>query len=98
PPPSPSSLHDALPIYCVSHRFMKEMSKSAALLEPDGDEFEYAGLAPAEGAHVAAPYVKEALLVYECTLHDIVRLGNGPGSGNLIDRKSTRLNSSHVKI
>lgn len=69
---------------CVSHRFMKEMSKSAALLEPDGDEFEYAGLEPAEGAHIAAPYVKEALLIYECTLHDIVRLGSGPGSGNLI--------------
>lgn len=69
---------------CVSHRFMKEMSRSAALLEPDADEFVYAGLEPAEGAHVAAPYVKEALLVYECTLHDIVRLGTGPGSGNLI--------------
>lgn len=69
---------------CVSHRFMKEMSRSAALLEPDDDEFEYARLEPAEGAHVAAPYVKEALLVYECTLHDIVRLGSGPGSGNLI--------------
>jgi flavin reductase (DIM6/NTAB) family NADH-FMN oxidoreductase RutF len=69
---------------CVSHKFMKEMSRSAALLEPEEDEFVYAGLEPAEAAHIAAPYVAEALLVYECTLHDIVRLGSGPGSGNLI--------------
>lgn len=69
---------------CVSHRFMKEMSRSAALLEPGNDEFAYAGLEAAEATHVAAPYVKEALLAYECTLHDIVRLGSGPGSGNLI--------------
>lgn len=68
----------------ASHKFMKEISKSAALLEPDQDEFFYAGLEPAEATHIAAPYVKEALLVYECTLHDIIRLGSGPGSGNLI--------------
>ncbi len=69
---------------CVSHKFMKEMSRSAALLEPEEDEFAYAGLKPAEASHIKAPYVAEALLVYECTLHDIVRLGSGPGSGNLI--------------
>lgn len=69
---------------CASHRFIKEMSRSAALLEPDTDEFVYAGLEAAEATHVAAPYVKEALLVFECTLHDIIRLGSGPGSGNLI--------------
>jgi flavin reductase (DIM6/NTAB) family NADH-FMN oxidoreductase RutF len=69
---------------CASHRFMKEISKSAALLEPDNDEFEYAGLEAAEARHVTAPYVKQALLVFECTLHEIVRLGSGPGSGNLI--------------
>lgn len=69
---------------CVSHKFMKEMSRSAALLEPEEDEFVYAGLQPAEATHIAAPYVADALLVYECTLHDIVRLGSGPGSGSLI--------------
>ena len=69
---------------CASYKFMKEMSRSAALLEPEEDEFVYAGLEPAEATHIAAPYVAQALLVYECTLHDIVRLGSGPGSGNLI--------------
>ncbi|MEY4642746.1 MAG: hypothetical protein RLZZ227_2740 [Pseudomonadota bacterium] len=69
---------------CASHRFMQQMSKTAALLEPGDDEFVYAGITAAEAQHVAAPYVADALLVFECTLHDIVRLGSGPGSGNLI--------------
>jgi len=69
---------------CASYQLVQAMSKSAALLEPDADEFEFAGLTPAEAAHINAPYVAEALLVFECTLHDIIRLGEGPGSGNLI--------------
>ena len=83
------TLHNVEEAHCftlssVSHHLMKEMSRSAALLEPDEDEFVYAGLEPEEATHIAAPYVKQALLVFECTLHDIVRLGSGPGSGNLI--------------
>jgi flavin reductase (DIM6/NTAB) family NADH-FMN oxidoreductase RutF len=54
------------------------------MLEPDEDEFTYAGLTPAEALHIKAPYVKEAMLVFECELRDIIRFGNGPGSGNLI--------------
>ena len=60
------------------------MSKCAALLEPEEDEFVHSGLTPAQAQHIDAPYVAEALLVFECTLHDIIRLGTGPGSGNLI--------------
>jgi flavin reductase (DIM6/NTAB) family NADH-FMN oxidoreductase RutF len=69
---------------CASHHLAKQMSKSAALLEPEQDEFVYAGLTPAEAKHIAAPYVAEALLVFECELRDIIRFGSGPGSGNLI--------------
>jgi flavin reductase (DIM6/NTAB) family NADH-FMN oxidoreductase RutF len=69
---------------CVSYALAPQMSKSAALLEPDEDEFQYSGVTAAEAIHINAPYVKEALLVFECTLHDIVRFGEGPGSGNLI--------------
>ena len=69
---------------CVSHSLVQQMSKSAATLEPEEDEFSYSGVTPAEAAHINAPFVKEALLVFECTLFDIVRLGEGPGSGNLI--------------
>ena len=69
---------------CVSHSLVRQMSKSAATLEPEEDEFSYSGVTPAEAAHINAPFVKEALLVFECTLFDIIRLGEGPGSGNLI--------------
>lgn len=69
---------------CAGLALVKEMSKSAALLEPGDDEFAYAGLTAAEARHIEAPYVAEALLVFECELHDIIRFGTGPGSGNLI--------------
>ncbi len=69
---------------CASYKLVKQMSKCAALLEPEEDEFVHSGLTPAQAQHIDAPYVAEALLVFECTLHDIIRLGTGPGSGNLI--------------
>lgn len=69
---------------CASYTLVKEMSKSAATLEPEEDEFAYAGVTPAEASHINAPFVAEALLVFECTLHDIISFGDKPGSGNLI--------------
>jgi len=71
-------------INSASHALVKQMSKSAATLEPDDDEFVYAGLTAAQAPNVNAPYVKEALLVFECTLHEVISFGNEPGSGNLI--------------
>ena len=69
---------------CASHKLVKEMSKSSAILEPDEDEFVYAGLTPAEALHINAPYVAEALLVFECELRQIISFGSEPGAGNLI--------------
>lgn len=68
----------------ASHALVKEMSRSAATLEPGEDEFVYAGLEAADARHVAAPYVKQALLVFECTLHDVISFGDTPGAGTLI--------------
>jgi len=68
----------------VSHKLVQQASKSAALLEPDEDEFDYAGLEPAEAQNINAPYVKDALLVFECTLNQIVSFGHHEGAGNLI--------------
>lgn len=69
---------------CASYALVKQMSKSSATLEPDEDEFVYAGLDVAEAVHIDAPYPAEALLVFECTLRQIISFGNEPGSGNLI--------------
>jgi flavin reductase (DIM6/NTAB) family NADH-FMN oxidoreductase RutF len=68
----------------VSFKLAKEMSKSSALLAPEENEFEYAGLTAAEAKSVEAPYVAESLLVFECKLNQIVHFGEGPGAGNLI--------------
>lgn len=69
---------------CVSHALAKPMSRSAALLEPEEDEFRHAGVTPVMGHAVDAPYVKEAMLVFECRLLQVVSFGDQPGSGNLI--------------
>ena len=69
---------------CVSYKLVQQMSKSAALLEPEEDEFEYAELEPAEALNINAPYVKDALLVFECELNQIISFGNQEGAGNLI--------------
>ena len=69
---------------CASYQLVKQLSKSSATLEPDEDEFAYAGLTPANAVHIDAPYVAEAMLVFECELRDIINFGNKPGSGNLI--------------
>jgi flavin reductase (DIM6/NTAB) family NADH-FMN oxidoreductase RutF len=68
----------------VSHKLVPAMSKSAALLEPEEDEFTFAGLEPAEAKNIKAPYVKEALLVFECEVHQIISFGEVEGSGNLV--------------
>lgn len=69
---------------CASHHLARQLSKSAAMLEPGEDEFAYAGLTPIDARHIDAPYVAEALLVFECELRDIICFGDKPGSGNLI--------------
>jgi flavin reductase (DIM6/NTAB) family NADH-FMN oxidoreductase RutF len=69
---------------CVSHKLLTQMSKSSALLDADEDEFEFAGLEAAEAKSINAPYVAEALMIFECQLREVINLGDGPGSGNLI--------------
>ena len=69
---------------CVSYQLVKQMSKTSAPLGPDENEFEYAGLEMAEAKNINAPYVKSALLVFECDLQQIIKFGDQAGSGNLI--------------
>ena len=68
----------------VSHALVAPMSKTAALLEPEENEFDIAALESAEASHINAPYAKDALLVFECELHQVVSFGDEEGSGNLI--------------
>lgn len=76
---------------CVSRFLAQAMSRSAAPMEPEEDEFPYAQVTPAQAVSIDAPYVKEALIVFECVLHQVVNFGDLPGSGNLILGRITQI-------
>ncbi|MCL4116778.1 UNVERIFIED_CONTAM: hypothetical protein GTU68_010368 [Idotea baltica] len=54
------------------------MNKSAAVLDHGDSEFDFAGLTPVESQNINAPLVGEAKASFECTVQQIVELGNAP--------------------
>ena len=68
----------------VSHRIAEAMSQTSAAYEPHVDEFREAGLTAMKSTLVTPPSVGEAMVHFECRLHDIISFGNEPMSGNLI--------------
>lgn len=68
----------------VSDALAGRMVKTAAELPAGQSEFEYAGLTPLPAVRVKAALVKEAPVNLECTLRDIVSLGDQPGGGRVV--------------
>ena len=62
----------------------ESMHATAAELEPDIDEFEFAHLEKQESHHVAVPRVANALAAFECELFQVISLATGPGAANLV--------------
>jgi len=60
------------------------MNLSATEFEHGVNEFEWAGVTPAPSSVVRAPRVAEAPVAFECTLQQIVVVGEGPGGGAAI--------------
>lgn len=56
------------------------MNLTAGNYPPEVDEFEFAGLAKAEGTAVPAPMVAEAKANLECRVVDIHEIGSGPAA------------------
>jgi len=54
------------------------MNASAAELDPQASEFDFAGLTPEPSVLVKAPRVAEAKASFECRLQQIVELGDDP--------------------
>lgn len=52
--------------------------------EPGEDEFEAVGLTPEASTIVSAPRVAESPVVFECSLHSIVEISEGPDGGTLV--------------
>src|SRR5207253_11354259 len=85
PPPYPLSLHDALPIFRVN---------------PDIDAKTHAKIATGKGENKFGIPISRAREVYAraAKLKGVHAIGVDMHIGSQIDRKSTRLNSSHVAI
>jgi flavin reductase (DIM6/NTAB) family NADH-FMN oxidoreductase RutF len=67
----------------ASRPLAEQMNTSSALVAPEVNEFELAGLATAPSRLVKPPRVLESPVSFECRLSDIVQLQNA--NGGLID-------------
>lgn len=57
----------------------EQMNASSALLPPDADEFQVAGLTPVECRMIAAPRVAESPACLECRTHQVIALPGDDG-------------------
>ena len=62
----------------------RKMAACAADLAFGESEFELAGLTPARATHVQAPLVQEAPVNIECSLRQVVRMGDQPGASAVV--------------
>jgi flavin reductase (DIM6/NTAB) family NADH-FMN oxidoreductase RutF len=60
------------------------MHQSAERYPADVDEFAEVGMTPVPSKTVRPPRVAEAPINFECTLHQTVPVGKGPGSATLV--------------
>jgi flavin reductase (DIM6/NTAB) family NADH-FMN oxidoreductase RutF len=68
----------------VSDGLAERMNATSAEFEYGVSEFERCGLTPVASVRVRPPGVGEAAVRMECELLDVVRVGDGPLSGNVV--------------
>ena len=68
----------------VPFALAEKMNATAALLPYGESEFATFGIAAAPSERVRPPRVAAAPVAFECTLHQIVRVGEGPLAGNIV--------------
>lgn len=71
-------------IATVSAAMAPAMNRCAAELPYGRSEFEFSGLTPAPATRVRPALVRESPVNMECRLRDILEIGSGPGSGNVV--------------
>jgi len=71
-------------INIVDHPMAEQMSLSSSEYEKGVNEFVKSGLTEVRSNKVAPPRVGESPVSFECKVVNVVPLGNGPGSGNLV--------------
>jgi flavin reductase (DIM6/NTAB) family NADH-FMN oxidoreductase RutF len=78
---------EAVPEFVVSIPAFAQaeaMNATAAMLPYGESEFKAFGIAEAPSTRVRPPRVAEAPVAFECVLHDIVRIGDGPLAANVV--------------
>jgi flavin reductase (DIM6/NTAB) family NADH-FMN oxidoreductase RutF len=68
----------------VSAALAHSMNATSAELPYETSEFAPAGLTPTPSARVRPPRVAEAQVHLECVLHQVIPVGNGPLSANVV--------------
>jgi flavin reductase (DIM6/NTAB) family NADH-FMN oxidoreductase RutF len=68
----------------VTEPLAAAMNITSGEYPPEVDEFHRAGLTPAPAVKVSAPRLAESPVQFECRLNQIVPIGEGPGSANLV--------------
>jgi len=68
----------------VNYAIVKQMSLCSIAYKHGISEFEKSGLTPLKSELVESFRVKESPVHFECTVHDIIALGNEAGASNLI--------------
>ena len=78
----------------VSHALAEQMNATAAQLPHGDSEFERFGVAAAASEQVRPPRVAAAPVAFECRLHQIVNIGEGPLAAHVI---FGRILAAHVR-
>lgn len=81
-------------INIVNHSMVEQMSLSSTEYERGVDEFVKSGFTPLTSEVVKPPRVAEAPVSFECTVDQVIALGDGPGAGNLVLARIRRI---HIK-
>ena len=78
----------------VPHALSEVMNKTAAILPYGESEFETFNVSPAPSVRVRPPRVAASPVAFECTLRQIVNIGEGPLAANVI---FGRIHLAHIQ-
>lgn len=76
--------HPEVVINIVNYAMVQQMSLASSEYAMGVNEFVKAGLTELPSTHVKPPRVKESPVQFECSVYDVIALGDQGGAGNLI--------------
>lgn len=75
---------DEVVINIIHYPLVEQMSLSSAPYQKGVNEFVKSGLTQVKSTKVQPPRVGEAPISFECKVNQVIPMGDGPGSGNLV--------------